>query len=80
MAMSHTRVTNMHGYTLQELAKLANKAEKPYTRRVLTAVMMTLQAIGAEVIAETPGCSYASACNHITWWNLRGVEATSLAP
>lgn len=75
MAMTRIRVTDMHGYTLKELAKLANNAKKPYTRRVLTAVVMTLQGIGSDVVAQTLGCSHASVCNYINWWNERGMEA-----
>lgn len=75
MAIRRIRITNMHGYTLQELAKLANNAGKPYTRRVLTAVVITLQGIGTELIADTLGRSHAIVCNYVNWWNRLGMEA-----
>lgn len=65
MAMRRIRVNNMHVYTLQELAKLADNAEKPCARRVIIVVVMVLQGIGAEAIAEILGCSDASVCIYI---------------
>ena len=52
MPMPRMKVTNTHGLGIDEIAKLAAHAEKPYTRQTLTAVVMTLQGIPAETIAQ----------------------------
>ncbi len=55
MPMSRMRVTNTHGLEIDEIAKLAARAEKPYTRQTLTAVVMTLQ----RYILDTYGRKYS---------------------
>ena len=72
--MPRIRITHMHGSTVEELAKLAAKAESPYTRRVLQAVVMTANGIPAEVIAKTLGCCHATVCKCIHVWNEHGLE------
>lgn len=76
MPMPRMRVTNTHGFDISELAKLASHAQKPYTRRALTAVVMTLQGIPAETIAETLGCSRVSVWRHVNRWNEMGMGST----
>ena len=75
MAMPRMKVTNMHGFGIDEIAKLAAHTEKPYTRQTLTAVVMTLQGIPAETIAKTLGCSRASVWRYVNRWNNQGMEA-----
>jgi hypothetical protein len=70
MPMPRMRVTNTHGLEIDEIAKLAAHAEKPYTRQALTAVVMTLQGIPAETIAQTLGCSRVSVWRCVDRWIL----------
>lgn len=77
MPMPSMRVTNAHEFEISELAKLAARASKPYTRRALTAVVMTLQGIPAETIAETLGCSRVSVWGHVNRPNEMGMESTT---
>jgi len=74
MPMPRSKVTNMHGFTAQELAKLAAKAKNPYTRRVLQVVLATLRGVPAEVIAKTLGCCHSTVCRCIRMWNEYGLE------
>lgn len=74
MTMPRIRIANMHGFTARELARLAAKADSPYTRRVLQAVVMTASGIPAEVIAKTLGCCHATICRCIHMWNEHGLE------
>jgi transposase len=67
----------MHGFTAGEIAKLAARADKPYTRQALTAVVMTLQGIPAETTAETLGCSRVPVWRHVHRWNEQGIEAAA---
>lgn len=53
--MSRMRVTNTHGLGIDEIAKLAARAEKPYARHTLTAVGMMLQ----RYILDTYGKKYS---------------------
>ncbi len=76
MPMPRMKVTNTHGLGIDEIAKLAAHAEKPYTRQTLTAVVMTLQGIPAETIAQTLGCSRVSVWRYVNRWNKQGMEAT----
>ncbi len=50
--MPGMKVTNTHGLGIDDIAKPAARAEKPYTRQALTAVVMTLQGISAKTIAQ----------------------------
>lgn len=77
MPMPRMRVRNTHGLEIDEIAKLAAHAEKPYTRQTLTAVVMTLQGIPAETIAQTLGCSRVSVWRFVDRWNKRGMEAAT---
>ena len=76
MPMPRMKVTNTHGLGIDEIAKLAAHAEKPYTRQTLTAVVMTLQGIPAETIAQTLGYSRVSVWRYVNRWNKQGMEAT----
>lgn len=75
MPMPRMRVTNTHGFEINGLARLAAHTRKPYTRQTLTAVVMTLQGIPAETIAEILGCSRVSVWRHVQRWNEKGMEA-----
>ncbi len=56
----HVKVKNMHGFTTNELAKLAAKEKNRYTRRVQLAVVMTRIGILAKIISRSFGFSHAS--------------------
>ncbi|MEA4884389.1 MAG: hypothetical protein VB144_12195 [Clostridia bacterium] len=56
MPMPRMKVTNTHGFEISELTRLAARTQEPYTRQALTSVVMTLQSISAETIAEILGC------------------------
>lgn len=77
MPMPRTRVTNTHGLEIDEIAKLAAHAEKPYTRQTLTAVVMTLQGISAETMGQTLGCSRVSIWRYVNRWNKQGMKAAT---
>ena len=76
MAMPRIQVTNLHGYSLEQLAELAKKAEKPFTRQLLTAVVMAAKGIPSETIALTLNCSRVTVCRCINRWNERGLEGS----
>ncbi len=75
--MSRTRVTNTHGLKIDEMAKLAAHAEQSYTRQMLNAVVITLQRISAETIAQTLGRSRVSVWRYVDCWNRQGMEAAT---
>jgi len=64
----------MHGFAVEELAKLAAKAKNPCTRGVLQAVVITANGAPAEVIAKILGSCHARVCRCIHMWNEHGLE------
>lgn len=77
MPMPGMRVTNTRGLQIDEIAKPAARAEKPYARQTLTAVVMTLQGILAETIAQTLGCLPISVWKSLDRWNRQSMEAAT---
>ena len=75
MPMPRMKVMNTHGFEISELTRLAARTREPYARQTLTSVVMTLQGIPAETIAETLGCSRVSVWRHVHRWNEKGMEA-----
>lgn len=69
------QVTNMHGYTLEDLIKLSNETNSKYTRTVLTAIIMRLEDIHTSKIAKTLGKCVATITNYINRWNEFGIES-----
>lgn len=67
--MPRTRIANMHGFTVQQLARLAAEAESPYSRRDLQTALMTANSIPAKVVAKTLGCCRATVYMCIRIWN-----------
>lgn len=74
MPMPRTRLTNTHGLEADESAKPTVHAEKPHTRQALTAVVMTLQGIPAETIAQTLGYFRVSIWRYVNWRNSQGMR------
>ncbi|NPV54922.1 MAG: helix-turn-helix domain-containing protein [Firmicutes bacterium] len=72
--MPHIKVKSMHGFTVKELAKIIEKSQSPYTRRILSAVVMTANEVPSEVITKTLGCSHATVCRYVHLWNEHGLE------
>lgn len=58
MPMPRMRVRNTHGLEIDEIAKLAAHAEKPYTRQTLTAVVMTLQRYILDTYGNKHSCEW----------------------
>lgn len=77
MPMPGMQVTNAHGHEIDEIAKLAALAEKPYARQTLTTVVVMFQGIPAETIAQTLGCSRVSVWRYVDRWNRQGIEAAT---
>jgi hypothetical protein len=70
-------ITNTRGLGIHEIAELAAHAAKPYARQTLTAVIMTLQRVPAETIAQTLECSRISVWRYVNRWNRQGSEAVT---
>lgn len=62
-------ITNTRGLGIHEIAELAAHAAKPYARQTLTAVVMTLQGIPAETIAQRLGCARVSVWGCANRWS-----------
>lgn len=72
--MPRIKVTNMHGFAVKELPKVAEKAQASYTCRVLQVVLATLMGVPAEVIVKTLGGCHSTVYRCIRLWNKYGLE------
>jgi len=74
MPKSCIQVTNMHGFTLEQLSQYASEAKQKYTRAMLTAVVMRLQNIHTSTIAKTLNRSIVMITKYINNWNENGLD------
>lgn len=66
------KVTKLHGYTHEEIAKMAKEAKDKKERNLLLTVSMALEGIEISQIAKILGISYAAVCRYINKWNKNG--------
>ncbi len=66
------KTREMHGYTREEIADMANKAIDKKEKKLLLSVSMSLENIDNHQIANVLGISYFSVVKYINYWNKKG--------
>jgi len=72
MYKRRVKVREMHGYTQEEIAAMANKTQDKKEKKLLLSVSMSLKGIKNEDIANILGISYFSVLKYINYWNKNG--------
>jgi transposase len=69
MSIKCVEVKTLHGYTVEQLRKIARESANSYTRSMLMAVIMRYNGINTNDIMETLGKSRATVTAYINKWN-----------